>query len=115
MSATEFDFAPFAAVVVSEREPVTAVADAHAEADAIRALAHAEGLTAGREEAVAELAPAASALEQVAHALHEAAAANAERLEAQAVDLALLLKGAKSNSVALITSARRRRRRHRAR
>jgi flagellar assembly protein FliH len=91
MSATEFDFAPFAAVVVSEREPVTAVADAHAEADAIRALAHAEGLTAGREEAVAELAPAASALEQVAHALHEAAAANAERLEAQAVDLALLL------------------------
>jgi flagellar assembly protein FliH len=92
MTATEFDFAPFAAPVVAhEGEPVAAVADAHAEAAAIRAMAHAEGLAAGREAAVAELAPAAAALEQAAHVLQDAAAANAERLEAQAVDLALFL------------------------
>jgi flagellar assembly protein FliH len=95
MTATEFDFAPFAAPVLAhERGPATPaapVADAHAEADAIRAMAHAEGLAAGREAAVAELTPAAAALEQAARALQEAAAANAERLEAQAVDLALFL------------------------
>jgi flagellar assembly protein FliH len=92
MSATEFDFAPLEPpVAVADREPPAAVADAHAEADAIRALAHAEGLAAGREAAIAQVAPAATALEQAARALHEAAAASAERLEAQAVDLALFL------------------------
>jgi flagellar assembly protein FliH len=92
MTAAEFDFAPLEApVAVQDREPPTAVADAHAEADAIRALAHAEGLAAGREAAIAEVVPAATALEQAARALHETAAANAERLEAQAVDLALFL------------------------
>jgi flagellar assembly protein FliH len=91
-TATEFDFAPLEApVAVQEREPPVAVADANAEAAAIRALAHAEGLAAGREAAVAEVVPAATALEHAARALHEAAAANAERLEAQAVDLALFL------------------------
>jgi flagellar assembly protein FliH len=90
MSATEFDFAPLAAPV-TVHEPGAAVTDAHAEADAIRALAHAEGLAAGREAAAAELAPAAAALEEAARAMRDAAAASADRLEAQAVDLALFL------------------------
>jgi flagellar assembly protein FliH len=85
MSATEFDFAPLAA-------PVAIVEEAPAvDAEAVRALAHAEGLAAGRDEARAELAPAATALEQAARALRETAAADSERLEAQAVDLALYL------------------------
>jgi flagellar assembly protein FliH len=92
MTATEFDFAPLEPpVAVPEGVPPVAVADAHAEADAIRALAHAEGLAAGREAAIAEVMPAAAALEEAARALHADAAARAERLEAQAVDLALFL------------------------
>jgi flagellar assembly protein FliH len=98
MTATEFDFAPLepaapVAVVAHDAPAETAgvLASAHAEADAIRALAHAEGLAAGREQALAELAPAATALEQAARALRTEAAVAAERLEAQAVDLALFL------------------------
>jgi flagellar assembly protein FliH len=92
MTAAEFDFAPLEApVAVQQRELPAVITDAHAEADAIRALAHAEGLAAGREAAVAEIVPAATALEHAARALHESAAANSERLEAQAVDLALFL------------------------
>ena len=95
MPATEFDFAPLAApvaVVAPDRDAAAVVLDsAHAQADAIRTLAHAEGLAAGREAALAELAPAASALEEGARALRAEAAALAERLESQAVDLALFL------------------------
>jgi flagellar assembly protein FliH len=94
MTATEFDFAPLAspvAVTARADESPGALAAAHAEADAIRALAHAEGLAAGREAAVAEVVPAATALEQALRAVHDAAAAEAERLESQAVDLALFL------------------------
>ena len=67
------------------------LASAHAEADAIRALAHAEGLAAGREAALAELQPAAAALEEGARLLGEESVTVAERLELQAVDLALML------------------------
>jgi flagellar assembly protein FliH len=100
MAATEFDFAPLAAapvaVVGHDRDSAVeaaagALASAHAEAGAIRALAHAEGLAAGREAAVAELGPAAAALEEGARALRAEAALAADRLEVQAVDLALFL------------------------
>jgi flagellar assembly protein FliH len=95
MPATEFDFAPLAApvpVVAPDAEDAAGVLDsAHAEADAIRALAHAEGLAAGREAALAALGPAAAALEEGARAVREEAAATADRLERQAVDLALFL------------------------
>jgi flagellar assembly protein FliH len=99
MAATEFDFAPLAAAPVAiAHDRDTAVeaaagvlASAHAQAGAIRALAHAEGLAAGREAAVAELAPAAAALEEGARALRAEAALAADRLEVQAVDLALFL------------------------
>jgi flagellar assembly protein FliH len=97
MSALDFDFAPLAAPA-TVADPVAATADAadvlasaHAEADAIRALAHAEGLAAGREAALAELQPAAAALEEGARRLQEESAAVAERLELQAVDLGFLL------------------------
>jgi flagellar assembly protein FliH len=98
MTATEFDFTPLepaapVAVVAHDAAAETAgvLASAHVEADAIRALAHAEGLAAGREQALAELAPAAAALEQAGRSLRTQAAVAAERLEAQAVDLALFL------------------------
>jgi flagellar biosynthesis/type III secretory pathway protein FliH len=93
----EFDFAPLESPValVTDADPAVeaaqVLATARAEADVIRATAHAEGLAAGREQARAELAPAASALEQAATAVRADAAATAERLEAGAVDLALLL------------------------
>jgi flagellar assembly protein FliH len=95
MPATEFDFAPLAApvavVVPDGDEPAGVLDSARAEAAAIRALAHAEGLAAGREAALAALEPAAGALEEGARALRAEAAATAERLERQAVDLALFL------------------------
>jgi flagellar assembly protein FliH len=99
MSATEFDFAPLAAAPVAiahdgdaaVEAAAGALASAHAEAGAIRALAHAEGLAAGREAALAELAPAAAALEEGGRALRAEAALAADRLEVQAVDLALFL------------------------
>jgi flagellar assembly protein FliH len=99
-TAAEFDFAPLeppapAAALVPDgdaaAEAAGVLASAHAEGAAIRALAHAEGLAAGREAALAELAPAAAALEEGARAMQAAAAATAERLEVQAVDLALFL------------------------
>jgi flagellar assembly protein FliH len=99
-AALDFDFAPLepAAVVATDAANATAAAadvltSAHAEADAIRALAHAEGLAAGREAALAELIPAASALEEGARLLSEASLAMADRLEIQAVDLAMALAG----------------------
>jgi flagellar assembly protein FliH len=97
-TATEFDFAPLepapvavAALAHEGDAAADVLASAYAEADAIRALAHAEGLAAGRDAALAELAPAAAALDEAARALRDDAATNAERLEVQAVDLALFL------------------------
>ena len=82
-------------MLVAHGEPppdaAAAIAAAQSEADTIRAMAHAEGLAAGREEALAALAPAAGALEGAARAVHEDALEATARLEAHAVDLALLL------------------------
>jgi flagellar biosynthesis/type III secretory pathway protein FliH len=95
--SVEFDFAPLESAVgiVTQRDPAAAAAEvlagARTEADVIRATAHAEGLAMGREQALAELAPAATALEQGARAVREHAEAAADRLEAQAVDLAIAL------------------------
>ncbi|HTE61798.1 MAG TPA: FliH/SctL family protein [Solirubrobacteraceae bacterium] len=100
-NTTDFDFAPLepspvaVAALTHEgdaaAEAAGVLASAYAEADAIRALAHVEGLATGRDAALAELAPAAAALDAAARALRDAAATTAERLEAQAVDLALFL------------------------
>jgi flagellar assembly protein FliH len=96
--SVEFAFAalePPAGLTARSDDPDAAaaalLASARKEADAIRAFAHAEGLAGGREEALAALEPAAAALAQAATALREDAHAAAERLEAHAVDLALLL------------------------
>jgi flagellar biosynthesis/type III secretory pathway protein FliH len=97
MSAFEFDFAPLESPValVTHGDAGAAAAGlmaaARAEADVIRASAYAEGLAAGREEALAALAPAAAALEEAARAVSQDAAAAGDRLEAHAVDLALFL------------------------
>jgi flagellar biosynthesis/type III secretory pathway protein FliH len=97
MTALDFDFAPLAlpAAVADPAVATAAAGDvlaaARMEADAIRALAHAEGLAAGREAALAELQPAAAALEDGARRLQEESAAVAERLELQAVELGLRL------------------------
>ena len=97
MSALDFDFAPLeppvapADPVAGTTDAADVLASAHVEADAIRALAHAEGLAAGREAALAELQPAAAALEEGARRLQEESAAVADRLELQAVELGLML------------------------
>jgi flagellar biosynthesis/type III secretory pathway protein FliH len=99
MSALDFDFAPLeppalpADPGVAGAGAADVLASAYTEADAIRALAHAEGLAAGRDAALAELQPAAAALEEGARLLHEESVAAAERLELQAVELALMLAG----------------------
>jgi flagellar biosynthesis/type III secretory pathway protein FliH len=72
-------------------EVLDALARAHEEADALRVSAHAEGLAAGRAEAMDALAPAVAALEQAVVAVREERFEAAERLEANAVDLALFL------------------------
>ncbi len=89
----EFDFAPLEPM----GPPVTlAVLEstleaAHAEADLIRTAAHAEGLAAGRAEAVEEVAPAVSALDQAIAAARDHGTTAAERLEGEAIDLAFAL------------------------
>jgi len=100
MGPLEFDFAPLEAsayTVGHAHDPVAEAAAvleaARTEADTIRAMAHAEGLAAAREAAMAELVPAAAALEHAAEAVRADAAAAAERLEAQAVELGLALAG----------------------
>jgi flagellar biosynthesis/type III secretory pathway protein FliH len=98
MDSLDFDFAPLQAsayTVGLGHDPVAEAASvldsARTEADTIRAMAHAEGLAAGREAAMAELVPAAAALEQAAEAVRADAAAAAARLEAQAVELGIAL------------------------
>ena len=70
---------------------MAALAQAEAEADAMRAIAREEGLRDGREEALAALAPALEALNQAVEAMQLEQIARAERLEAHAVDLGLFL------------------------
>ena len=93
----EFDFEalepPEAPVApASQADAVLDVlAQARAEAEALREAARAEGYAAGRDEASAELAPAAQALQNAAVAVQEDVVARADQLEAHAVDLALFL------------------------
>jgi len=60
-----------------------------AELEALRQAAVAEGFEAGRQEALASLGPAAGSLDAAAAALAAESAALAERLEAEAVALAI--------------------------
>jgi flagellar assembly protein FliH len=70
---------------------MAALAEAEAQADAMRVAAREEGLREGREEALATLTPALEALNQAVEAMQMEQIARAERLEVHAVDLALFL------------------------
>ena len=70
---------------------MAALAAAEADAEAMRSEAREQGLTAGREEALAALAPALESLAQAAEAVQADQYARADRLERHAVDLALFL------------------------
>jgi flagellar assembly protein FliH len=98
--ASEFSFAELAPplpVTPAASPDALMAAAARTEADtelaraAARDAGHAEGLAAGRAEALAALGPAAAALEEALAAARAEAAASTERLEAQAVELALSL------------------------
>src|SRR3954471_6824909 len=94
--ATEFAFdsleAPVAAVQSVQLDPVVGIlARAEAEAEMVRAAAHAEGYEAGRAEALAALSPALEALQNSVSAAQEERLAAADQLEIHAVDLALFL------------------------
>jgi flagellar assembly protein FliH len=98
MSHTEFSFEslePPAPTVETATSPADAVlaalAAAEAEAEALRATARAEGFEQGSAEALAAAAPALAALEAAAVEVREERIALAERLELQAVELALSL------------------------
>lgn len=92
MSASAFDFPalePLAGAALHQTRDH--VAEARAEADAIRAAAHAEGLAAGRDEALAAVAPIATMLQEAlagVAALRDEVAAETERA---AVDLAFAI------------------------
>jgi flagellar biosynthesis/type III secretory pathway protein FliH len=100
MTSAEFSFealeAPitYAAPTTTATAPdavLTALAEAEADAQALRAAAREDGLRDGREEALAALAPALEALAQAAEAVQSDQIARSERLEVHAVDLALFL------------------------
>jgi flagellar assembly protein FliH len=100
MSSAEFSFEALEAPVVAHAPTVggggpdavlAALAQAEAEAGAMRAAAREEGLREGREEALAALAPALEALNQAVEAMQLEQVARAERLETHAVDLGLFL------------------------
>jgi flagellar assembly protein FliH len=99
MDAVEFSFqslepAPVLATAGggSEADAVMeAMARAEAEAGAVREAAQSEGFAAGHAEAIAALAPALAALQSACAELQADRAAAAERLERQAVELALSL------------------------
>jgi flagellar biosynthesis/type III secretory pathway protein FliH len=100
MTSAEFSFealeAPitYAAPAAGSSAPdavMTALAEAEADAQALRAAAREEGLREGREQALAALTPALEALAQAAEAVQMDQIARAERLEAHAVDLGLFL------------------------
>jgi flagellar assembly protein FliH len=99
MSAVEFDFeslaapGPFVAGAVAAPPDadavLAAVARAEAQAEAVREAARAEGLAAGLAEARAVAAPAAAALAEALEGVRIERAELADRLERQAVELAL--------------------------
>jgi flagellar biosynthesis/type III secretory pathway protein FliH len=68
-----------------------AMARAEAETAALREVAQAEGFAAGHAEALAALEPALAALQEAAAGVQAEQVAAAERLERQAVELALML------------------------
>jgi flagellar biosynthesis/type III secretory pathway protein FliH len=67
------------------------IAQARAEADELRAAAHAEGLAAGHEEALAAASPAVHALAAAVAAVHEQGLEAAEQLELRAVELGIAI------------------------
>jgi flagellar assembly protein FliH len=73
------------------------LAQAHAQADAIRERARAEGFEQGRaeglEQSAAEVAGATSALADAVHAIDALRVQTAENVERDAIDLALMLAG----------------------
>jgi flagellar assembly protein FliH len=94
MAAQEFSFEALEAPVepaASADAVMEAVVRAEADAAAMRAAAREEGLRAGREEALVALAPAVEALAAAVDAVRADQLARAARLEAHAVDLALVL------------------------
>ena len=94
---TEFSFealelpAPVPVAHTDADAVMAAMAAAEAAAAAERESARSEGFEQGRAEALAAAAPALAALEAAAGELRAAQGALADRLEAHAVDLALLL------------------------
>jgi flagellar assembly protein FliH len=90
MAGQEFSFETLEApaMVVAPDEPNAAL---EVDLAIVRAAAHEEGLRAGREQALAALAPAVEALERAAAAVQADQYARAERLESHAVDLGLFL------------------------
>jgi flagellar assembly protein FliH len=101
MTSAEFSFealeapityaVPTAAAGSAHDDVMTALAEAEADAQALRAAARQEGLREGREEALAAMGPALEALSQAAEAIQADQIARAERLEVHAVDLGLFL------------------------
>jgi flagellar biosynthesis/type III secretory pathway protein FliH len=97
--ATEFSFEALEAPVTgpavddgSALDPVVGLlARAEAEAEMVRASAHAEGYEAGRAEALAALSPALEALQTAVVAGREERIAAADQLEVHSVELALFL------------------------
>jgi flagellar biosynthesis/type III secretory pathway protein FliH len=93
----DFDFmtleplAPVAEPVSHAAAVMDVLAQARAEADALREQARAEGFAAGRADAVAALEPALAALTQAVADVHAQQAEAAERLERRAVELGLAL------------------------
>jgi flagellar assembly protein FliH len=94
---TEFSFEALEAPAPAAPAPhdadavLSAMAAAEADAAAERAAARAEGFEQGRAEALAAAPPALAALDAAAAEVRAAQEALADRLEAHAVDLALLL------------------------
>jgi flagellar assembly protein FliH len=97
MAAVEFDFealeAPPAPVspVHEAAAVMSALAQAEADAERLRAEAREEGFAAGRAEALAALEPALAALASAASSLESRQASLASELERRAVDLGLAL------------------------
>jgi flagellar biosynthesis/type III secretory pathway protein FliH len=101
MTPTEFSFEALEAPLPAAPEHladgavldpvVSLLARAEAEAEMVRAAAHAEGYEAGRAEALAALSPALEALQTAVSAALEERIAAADQLEVHAVELALFL------------------------
>jgi flagellar assembly protein FliH len=97
MAAVEFDFQALEAPAIAPSSVdqtaavMSALARAEADAERLREQARAEGLAAGRSEALAALEPALSALSEAAASVQAQQAALAEALERRAVDLGLAL------------------------